>query len=392
MGFYGRTEIRWVKVSAAAKIAGANLRFGMVSGATQERASARRGACLLVVLAVLCWQLAPRAALAQHADPAGAGGAAEASGGADAAGIEGRSDPAKPAAGDAPRPGEPGPAAGRPDAAAPPSTATSICLLVESAAQAHGLPLEFFARLIWQESRFKPNAVGPMTRSGSRAQGIAQFMPSTASERGLFDPFDPVAALPKSAEFLDELHAEFGNLGLAAAAYNAGPRRLRDWLDGRGALPAETRRYVIAITGRSVEEWAASRARADGDKAPLRRTSCGELMALLKEAPSPFIGELERRVREGGARPWGVELSAGFQREHVLAAYAAIEKTYRTILENRDPVIIESKFRSRGTQDFYQVRVGAETRTAANTLCATLRKAGAACLVLRNLHGVSNPL
>jgi Transglycosylase SLT domain/SPOR domain len=262
---------------------------------------------------------------------------------------------------------------------------------VESAAEAHGLPLEFFARLIWQESRFKPNAVGPMTRGG-RAQGIAQFMPSTASERGLFDPFDPVAALPKSAEFLDELHAEFGNLGLAAAAYNAGPRRLRDWLDGKGGLPAETRRYVIAITGRSVEEWAASRAGGDKGGAPLRRTSCGELMALLKEQPSPFIGELERRVRQGGERPWGVELSAGFQREHVLAAYAAIEKTYRTILENRDPVIIESKFRSRGTQDFYQIRVGADTRTAANTLCATLRKAGAACLVLRNLHGASSPL
>ena len=354
-------------------------------------ASARRGAHLLVALAVLCWELAPSAAVAQHADPPGARGAADASGIAQAAGIETTPDPANPAAGDAQRPGEPAPpAAGRPDAAAPPSTATSICLLVESAAQAHGLPLEFFARLIWQESRFKPNAIGPMTRGG-RAQGIAQFMPSTAGERGLFDPFDPVAALPKAAEFLDELHAEFGNLGLAAAAYNAGPRRLRDWLDGKGGLPAETRRYVVAITGRSVDEWAASR--ADGDKggAPIRRTSCGELMALLKEEPSPFIGELERRVRQGGERPWGVELSAGFQREHVLAAYAAIEKTYRTILENRDPVIIESKFRSRGTQDFYQVRVGADTRTAANTLCATLRKAGAACLVLRNLHGVSSP-
>src|SRR5262249_55995753 len=87
-----------------------------------------------------------------------------------------------------------------PEPALPTSTSVSICLLVESAAQAHGLPFEFFARLIWQESRFKPNAVGPMTRNGQRAQGIAQFMPATASERGLFDPFDPVAALPKSAE------------------------------------------------------------------------------------------------------------------------------------------------------------------------------------------------
>ncbi len=131
---------------------------------------------------------------------------------------------------------------------------------MESAPQAHGLPFEFFARLIWQESRFKPNAIGPMTRNGQRAQGIAQFMPGTASERGLFDPFDPVAAIPKSAEFLEELYAQFGNLGLAAAAYNAGPRRVRDLLAGRNGLPAETRNYVITITGHSVEEWAASTA------------------------------------------------------------------------------------------------------------------------------------
>src|SRR5215475_13533916 len=81
----------------------------------------------------------------------------------------------------------------------------SMCLMIESAAQAHGLPLEFFARVIWQESRFNADAVGPRTRSGDKAQGIAQFMPRTAAERGLLDPFDPVQALPKSAEFLREL-------------------------------------------------------------------------------------------------------------------------------------------------------------------------------------------
>ena len=78
-------------------------------------------------------------------------------------------------------------------------TREALCLMVESAARAANLPLEFFARVIWQESRFQSDAVGPMTRSGQRAQGIAQFMPGTASERRLLDPFDPVQALPKSA-------------------------------------------------------------------------------------------------------------------------------------------------------------------------------------------------
>ena len=119
------------------------------------------------------------------------------------------------------------------DSAHESDTREAICLMIESAARANDLPLEFFARVIWQESRFQSNAVGPVTRSGQRAEGIAQFMPGTANERRLLDPFDPVQALPKSAEFLNELRGQFGNLGLAAAAYNAGPQRVRDWLAGK---------------------------------------------------------------------------------------------------------------------------------------------------------------
>src|SRR3954468_11142401 len=144
----------------------------------------------------------------------------------------------------------------KPDSAGDTDTREAICLMIESAAKSQDLPLEFFARVIWQESRFQSNAIGPMTRRGQRAQGIAQFMPGTANERRLLDPFDPVQALPKSAEFLSELRSEFGNLGLAAAAYNAGPRRVREWLDGSGYMPEQTRSYVAAITGSSVDDWA----------------------------------------------------------------------------------------------------------------------------------------
>jgi hypothetical protein len=133
--------------------------------------------------------------------------------------------------------------------------AVSICQLVESAASANGLPFEFFARVIWQESRFRSDAIGPVTRSGAKAQGIAQFMPVTAAERLLPNPFDPAQALPKSAEFLRDLRSQFGNLGLAAAAYNAGPGRVRDWLAGKRTLPSETQAYVRIVTGRRAEEW-----------------------------------------------------------------------------------------------------------------------------------------
>jgi len=175
-------------------------------------------------------------------------------------------------------------------------TREAMCLMIESAAKANDLPLEFFARVIWQESRFQSDAVGPMTRRGQRAQGIAQFMPGTASERRLLDPFDPVQALPKSAEFLSELRSQFGNLGLAAAAYNAGPRRVQDWLAGTGPMPQETRNYVVAITGSTVDEWAtAGRNGKMPDRAPT--SSCRALMALLRRAPNPFVTQLEQRAQ-----------------------------------------------------------------------------------------------
>jgi hypothetical protein len=261
-----------------------------------------------------------------------------------------------------------------------------MCLMIESAASAHGLPLEFFARVIWQESRFQPDAVGPVTRSGQRAQGVAQFMPGTANERRLLDPFDPVQALPKSAEFLSELREQFGNLGLAAAAYNAGPRRVQEWLAGTGHMPSETRNYVYAITGTPVDDWAAAGKNGTiKDRAP--PAGCRELMALLQRAPNPFVMELAQRVKLGADAPWGVQLAAGFSRDRALAMYARSMKRLSAVIGDRDPSLLSSIFRSRGTRPFYQVRIGADTRIAANDLCDKIRRAGQACIVLKNARG-----
>jgi len=262
-------------------------------------------------------------------------------------------------------------------------TREAMCLMIESAALANGLPLEFFARVIWQESRFQSDAVGPVTRNGQRAQGIAQFMPGTASERRLLDPFDPVQALPKSAEFLSELRNQFGNLGLAAAAYNAGPRRVQEWLAGSGPMPQETRNYVSAITGTSVDDWAsAGRNARMADRA--RNTSCRELMALLKRAPNSFVTELEQHVKLAAAKSWGVQLAAGFDRNKALAMYARAIRRLGAVIGDQDPSLLSTLMRTRGTHVFYQVRIGADTRPAADDLCSRIRHAGGACFVLRN--------
>jgi hypothetical protein len=262
-------------------------------------------------------------------------------------------------------------------------TREAMCLMIESAARANDLPLEFFARVIWQESRFQSDAVGPVTRNGQRAQGIAQFMPGTASERRLLDPFDPVQALPKSAEFLNELRLQFGNLGLAAAAYNAGPRRVQEWLAGTGPMPQETRNYVTAITGSSVDQWAAAGKNGKmPDHAPAG--SCRELMALLRRAPNPFVTQLEQHVKLGADRLWGVQLAGGFDRDKALAMYARAMKRLSPVIGDQDPSLLVTTMRTRGTRAFYQVRIGADTRPAADDLCNRIRRAGGACFVLRN--------
>lgn len=173
-----------------------------------------------------------------------------------------------------------------------------ICPTLEAVARTNALPLDYFVRIIWQESQLRPDTVGPITRSGERAQGIAQFMPATAAERGLLHPFDPSEALPQSGAFLAQLRDEFGNLGLAAAAYNAGPQRVRDFLAGIRSLPEETRHYVLAVTGQPIDDW-----REQG-RGPLKRgldgahaaTDCDGLIASLRQTSGRPESSAERNV------------------------------------------------------------------------------------------------
>jgi hypothetical protein len=293
---------------------------------------------------------------------------------------------APPAAAQEPADQEPAPApVSAPEASkpvAPTDAQNSICLVMESAARANGLPVEFFARVIWQESRFRPDVVGPVTRSGQRAQGIAQFMPGTAAERNLLNPFDPIQALPKAAEFLRELRGQFGNLGLAAAAYNAGPRRVREWMAGTGPMPSETRAYVQAITGAPVEHWASGG--RDPDPKKSSGPACGEMMAMLKRAPNPFVEALEQRIATGSRQPWSVILTAGFSRTRILGSYAELERRHAQTLVGRDAYITQTRLYSRGPIPFYQVRVGVPDRNSAYDVCNRIRRAGGACVILRN--------
>jgi hypothetical protein len=251
----------------------------------------------------------------------------------------------------------------------PASAANGVCEALTAAAAANDLPINFFTRLIWQESRFDAKAV---SRAG--AQGVAQFMPATASWRGLSDPFDAVEAITKSGELLGDLRREFGNLGLAAAAYNAGSRRVRDWLAGRRGLPGETRAYVRLVTGRTAEEWAAAQA-APPEMPVSKDVPC-------QQAAGLFVYPSSGAAEPKAAEPWGVELVGSSSEAKALTAYRQLQQKYSAILAGHEPrVVFYGVARDMG---WARVRVGAESRVSAEKLCAELRGAGAGCDVLRN--------
>jgi hypothetical protein len=121
------------------------------------------------------------------------------------------------------------------------------------------------------------------------------------------------------------------------------------------------------------------------DRAP--HSSCRELMALLRRAPNSFVTELEQHVQLAAAKLWGVQLAAGFDRDKALAMYARAMSRLRGVIGDQDPSLLSSMMRNRGTRTFYQVRIGADTRPAADDLCNRIRRAGGACFVLKNMRG-----
>lgn len=113
--------------------------------------------------------------------------------------------------------------------------------IIESAAKANELQPDLLRAVMRQESQFYPCAV-----SEKGAQGLMQLMPSTSEQFAVRDVFDPKQNVDAAAGFLKQLFDKYeGNLGLALAAYNAGPAAV-DEAKGIPDIP-ETRSYVDAI-------------------------------------------------------------------------------------------------------------------------------------------------
>jgi hypothetical protein len=247
-----------------------------------------------------------------------------------------------------------------------------VCRTIEAVAQANGVDVNFFARLIWKESLFDASAVSP-----AGAQGIAQFMPGTAKLRGLRDAFNPAAALAASAEYLAELSRNYGNLGLAAAAYNGGEARIERYIAAGGGLPAETRAYVHAITGHSVEVWRDAPPVALDlalDKGAPFQTACVTLAA-------------NRGLREFRSAPpvlpWGVILASNRDRAGAERQVSRLKNRHAGVLGGESVNYTRGR-RAGMPRALHFAQIGRSSRADAEALCGRLRSDGADCMVLRN--------
>ena len=253
-----------------------------------------------------------------------------------------------------------------------PVTIGRICALIETHAGRNQLPPDFFARLIWKESRFDPNAVSP-----AGAEGIAQFMPGTAAMRGLKNSFDIEQAISASAKYLGELKTGYGNLGLAAAAYNAGENRVSRWLSSGGFLPLETENYVLDIMGEPADNFAD--AAHAGTIQPLDpKMKFGEACRKLPVLESAVVAMATINVKR-----WGIQVAGNFRRSVAIRQWQRIKGRYSALLADYEPVV--SRVRSPlGRRGIYAVRIGVDDRGDANVICQRLRGAGGACVVVRN--------
>ena len=251
---------------------------------------------------------------------------------------------------------------------------SDLCAAIDYFAGINHLPPDYLARLVWRESTFRPDAVSP-----KGARGIAQFMPGTAKLRGVRDSYDALEALGKAAAYLDELRNRFGNLGLAAAAYNAGEAGLANFLNS-GDLPYETRSYVSAITAHTVEEW------RDGPPdiaAPALDKGKSFIQSCVALAGSRRLKQVALEQERPWA-PWGAQLAEHFQVNAARNLFATNIQKLPSPLNGEKPLIVRQRNADFGRRIRFAARIGRQTRAEADAVCTQVRQQGGTCLVFKN--------
>jgi hypothetical protein len=157
------------------------------------------------------------------------------------------------------------------------------------------------------------------------------------------------------------------------------------WLAKETGLPAETRKFVVRVTGRSAEDWATkARGAAASGEAAGAPTSCAAIVAALHAPGGPVEPTKPEEVEESPFAPWGVQVTGNFSKDRALAAFSRVRQRWAGAVGDIRPMVIGTRLLNRGTSTFYRVRLPANSRADADTLCRKIHAAGGACVVLRS--------
>lgn len=162
-------------------------------------------------------------------------------------------------------------------------------MFIGEAAQRFDIPSAWIRRAIKVESGGKTTLHGRPIKSAAGAMGLMQLMPGTYGDmRRAYhlgdDPFDPHDNIVAGAAYLRAMLDRFGSG--AFAAYNAGPQRYQEYLDGRRLLPSETVSYLVKLN----EPMAFTAINAA--KGVFISSADGIFFTLSSERPSPLNAKL----------------------------------------------------------------------------------------------------
>ena len=204
-------------------------------------------------------------------------------------------------------------------------------------------------------------------------------MPGTARMRGLADSFDIEQAIPASAKYLGELKTGFGNLGLAAAAYNAGETRVSRWLSSGGFLPLETENYVLDIMGEPVDKFYRGGLCRHHPAARSENRLSRCLPAACRSSPSTTVAMSTINVK-----PWGIQVAGNFRRAAAIRQWQRLERPHLEGLlvgrARRQPGALAA----RPARHLCRAHRRRQPRGGRRDLPAACGAAGGSCVVLRN--------
>jgi hypothetical protein len=189
-----------------------------------------------------------------------------------------------------------GPYYNRPDSTSPPGPPGDPWgPWVRDASRRFDVPETWIREVMRQESGGRANATSPVG-----AMGLMQVMPGTYRELQArynlgSDPYHPYDSIQAGAAYLREMYELYGSPAFLAA-YNAGPRRLEDYLWGGRGLPTETRNYVARIGPRIAGVH-------PNNRAPAEVYAAADIGTRIAAGPRPVTGGTAFALREQRQAP-----------------------------------------------------------------------------------------